>query len=254
MQRKEEESKDGSSAVIAKTQKCRPASKWAAVVNDVGIPASGREVPVSVLKNLGGVPVEDTLFRDHSPNSDVPLPNDAVALLSDGNVFYSRAGCHVPGQEPCSGKPKLAWFVDDHHELTLTASQTGDSLRQLFQIPKENCFVRDLESPVDEQLDPEDEARFEDGPVFITRCGNHEGSVGITIIVEGTPHQWFRRKITYEEVVKLEVPEYPQSPPFTYAVTYKCGPSNKPEGILSPTASVKVKERMVFNVSETGQS
>ena len=28
----------------------------------------------------------------------------------------------------------------------------------------------------------------------------------------------------------------------------------KPEGILSPGASVKVKEGMIFNVSETGQS
>ena len=38
------------------------------------------------------------------------------------------------------------------------------------------------------------------------------------------------------------------------SVTYKRGQGSKPEGTLVPGASVKVKEGMVFNVSETGQS
>lgn len=76
----------------------------------------------------------------------------------------------------------------------------------------------------------------------------------VTIIVEGTAHEWTKGEITYEEVVKLEVPEYPQNPPFTYSVKYKRGQGNKPEGILAPGAAVKVKNEMIFNVSETGQS
>lgn len=76
----------------------------------------------------------------------------------------------------------------------------------------------------------------------------------VTIIVEGTPHEWLKGEITYEEVVTLEVPNYPQHPEITYLVKYKNGHGNKPEGILSPGASVKVKEGMVFSVRETGQS
>lgn len=76
----------------------------------------------------------------------------------------------------------------------------------------------------------------------------------VTIIVEGTPHEWSKEEITYAEVVTLEVPSYPQHPEITYSVTYKKGHGNKPEGILSPGASVKVKDRMEFCVSETGQS
>jgi hypothetical protein len=76
----------------------------------------------------------------------------------------------------------------------------------------------------------------------------------VTIVVEGTPHQWPKEEISYAEVVTLEVPDYPQHPEITYSVTYKKGHGNKPEGILAPGASVKVKEGMVFNVSETGQS
>ena len=76
----------------------------------------------------------------------------------------------------------------------------------------------------------------------------------VTIIVEGTPHEWPTDEITYAEVVTLEVPDYPQHPEITYSVTYKKGHGNKPEGILTPRGSVKVKEGMVFSVSETGQS
>lgn len=76
----------------------------------------------------------------------------------------------------------------------------------------------------------------------------------VTIIVEGTPHPWSKSEITFAEVVTLEVPDYAQHPEITYSVKYKNGHGNKPEGILAPGGSVKVKDGMVFSVSETGQS
>lgn len=76
----------------------------------------------------------------------------------------------------------------------------------------------------------------------------------VTIIVEGTPHEWPKGDITYVEVVTLEVPGYAQHPEITYSVDYERGRGEKPEGILSPGGSVKVKEGMLFHVSETGQS
>lgn len=77
----------------------------------------------------------------------------------------------------------------------------------------------------------------------------------VTIIVDGTPHEVPRREhITYAEVVTLAYPDYPQHPEITYSVTYTKGPIEKPEGILSPGGSVKVKEGMVFRVNRTGQS
>lgn len=76
----------------------------------------------------------------------------------------------------------------------------------------------------------------------------------VTIVVEGTPHEWPKGEITYAEVVTLEVPDFAQHPEITYAVKYKRGHGNKPEGILSPGDSVKVKDGMIFSVSETGQS
>lgn len=76
----------------------------------------------------------------------------------------------------------------------------------------------------------------------------------VTIIVEGTPHEWPEEYISYAQVVTLEVPDYPQHPEITYTVRYKDGPRGKPEGTLSQGGTVKVREGMTFSVSETGQS
>ena len=80
------------------------------------------------------------------------------------------------------------------------------------------------------------------------------GEKTVTIIVEGTQHEWPKTEITYAQVVTLFDPNYPQHPEITYSVTYKRGHGDKPEGILSTGGSVKVKDKMVFNVSSTGQS
>jgi len=76
----------------------------------------------------------------------------------------------------------------------------------------------------------------------------------VTIIVEGTPHEWPKGEITYAEVVTLEVPDYARHPEITYSVTYERGHGEKPEGTLSKGGTVKVKEGMIFHVSESGQS
>lgn len=77
----------------------------------------------------------------------------------------------------------------------------------------------------------------------------------VTIIVNGTPHEVDKKEeITYEEVVTLAFPDYPQHPEITYSVKYKRGDGNKPEGILLAGKSVKVKDRMVFDVTPTNQS
>lgn len=81
-----------------------------------------------------------------------------------------------------------------------------------------------------------------------------ENTKAVTIIVEGSPHPWPKGEITFAEVVTLEVPNYAQHLEITYSVKYKNGHGHKPEGVLAPGGSVKVKEGMIFSVSETGQS
>jgi CRISPR/Cas system endoribonuclease Cas6 (RAMP superfamily) len=74
----------------------------------------------------------------------------------------------------------------------------------------------------------------------------------VIIIVNGAPKECPKDDISYEEVVKMAFPNYSQQK--VYSVTYKRGMGNKPEGILPPDGTVKIKEGMIFNVSETTQS
>ena len=76
----------------------------------------------------------------------------------------------------------------------------------------------------------------------------------ITIVIYGTPFEVEKEEITYADLVTLAYPDFPQHPETTYTVTYKRGQGNKPEGTLSSGGTVKLKDRMVFNVSRTGQS
>lgn len=77
----------------------------------------------------------------------------------------------------------------------------------------------------------------------------------VTITVDGTEYEVPKKDmISYEEVVILTYPDFPQHPEMTYSVTYSRGHGDKPEGILSPGGSVKVKEGMAFRVNRTGQS
>ncbi|MBN1184221.1 MAG: multiubiquitin domain-containing protein [Bacteroidales bacterium] len=76
----------------------------------------------------------------------------------------------------------------------------------------------------------------------------------VTIIINGTPHDIEKDEISYNEVVTLGFPDFPQHPERTYSVTYQRGHGNKPEGILSPGGTVKVKDQMIFYVKHTGQS
>jgi hypothetical protein len=76
----------------------------------------------------------------------------------------------------------------------------------------------------------------------------------VTIVVDGTPHEVEKGKVTYATVVTFAYPDYPQHPEITYSVTYKKGPNLNHEGVLAPGGSVEVKDEMEFRVSRTGQS
>lgn len=87
-----------------------------------------------------------------------------------------------------------------------------------------------------------------------TNLKKEEKKKMVTIIVNGTPHEEEKNEITYDEVVTLAFSDFPQHPERTYSVTYQRGHGNKPEGILSPGGTVKVKDGMSFKVKHTGQS
>lgn len=225
--------------------------KWAAVVGDALAPMPRRRLKAQDILHQSGAKMGLILVRDFNSPNDVGFEPNAIVDLAEGNVFRTAADCQRRNEVSCKDLPKLAFVVDDRFEVTIQPSQSGGSLRGLLGIPHDLALLRDFESPRDEPIEDQDKVDYADGPVFVTR--HVEGRM-VTIIVEGTPHDWSKPSITYVEVVTLFDPTFPQHPDTTYSVTYDHGPRQNPEGILSPGGSVRVRERMVFHVSPTGQS
>ncbi len=148
---------------------CRPAPKWAALIDDILVPAPQHEVRASVLLAQAGANLGQTLVRDHGSEHDVPVAPDELVNLEHGNVFYTVPNCDAPSKHHCTKPPKLALFVNDRPEVTLSPHQTGKSIRELFGLTDEANLVRDHESAHDEPVALGDAAPFGCGPVFITR-------------------------------------------------------------------------------------
>ena len=233
------------------SQNAKTTPKWSAIIGDRLAPMARQRLKAEDILHQSGTRKNVILVRDYNGPNDVGFEADAVVDLAEGNVFRVAQSCERLGQATCKDPAKLAFVADDRFEITIQPKQTGRTLRGLLAIPHEFALLRDLESPHDVPVNDDDHIQFADGPVFVTR---HAEGRKVTVIVEGTPHNWDRPAITYVEVATLFDPTYPQHPETTYSVTYDHGPRQNPEGILSPGGSVKVRDRMVFHVSTTGQS
>lgn len=75
-----------------------------------------------------------------------------------------------------------------------------------------------------------------------------------TVIINATPYEVEGKEITYEQVINLF---YNDAPPtgenIVITVTYSRG-ENGQEGALLPGDAVKLKSKMVFDVSATDRS
>jgi len=150
------------------------------------------------------------------------------------------------------GHPQEARIHIDQHPYRSPNPTIGEALYRLGHVKPGLKLYREVKG------DREDPG-IENGPEAVHLKEDehfHSGEPrGVTIIVEGTPHEWDKPRISYVEVVTLFDPTYPQHPDTIYSVKYRNGPSQNPEGIMAPGgAPVKVRERMVFCVSPTGQS
>lgn len=77
----------------------------------------------------------------------------------------------------------------------------------------------------------------------------------VTLIVNTRPTPWTERTISYEQVVDLAYPGQPVNPAEEeVTVRYSRGQDDDLEGSLTAAHSVKVKNKMVFDVYRTARS
>jgi len=76
----------------------------------------------------------------------------------------------------------------------------------------------------------------------------------LIIFVNTRPKDWDKETISFKEVVILAFGSYSDDPNIVYTVTYSKGPESHREGSLTKGESVKVKDGMIFNVTESNKS
>ena len=76
----------------------------------------------------------------------------------------------------------------------------------------------------------------------------------VTIIVNTREKTWNKKEISYEEVIVLAFGSYSNDENVVYTVTYSKGPDSHHEGSLVKGGIVKVKDGMIFNVTQTNKS
>lgn len=77
---------------------------------------------------------------------------------------------------------------------------------------------------------------------------------GVTILVNGEPHEEIETRISFETVVKIAYPVPPIGTCIEYTVTYRNGPPANPKGSLTAGHSVEIQNRMIFDVTPTDRS
>jgi hypothetical protein len=127
---------------------------------------------------------------------------------------------------------------------------TGSALYALGNVAAHRELFREVGG------DHEDQPVPRDGSQILLREDEHFYSEKeIILIVNAQKKPWNETMISYEQITHLAFPEPP--PPgiiITYTVEYERGPHKNPEGSLTIGESVKVKNGMVFGVTETGRS
>jgi hypothetical protein len=128
----------------------------------------------------------------------------------------------------------------------------GHALYVLGEIPTGHQLYREV------QGDEEDEPIFNGHEEVELRENEHFYSStdvckGYTIVVNALPKTLHQNHVTFEEIVELAFPKH-AGRETKYTVSYYNGPGKNPEGSLTKGKSVKIKNKMVFDVTATNKS
>ncbi len=108
-----------------------------------------------------------------------------------------------------------------------------------------------------ERTDTPDEPVPEGGSVTLSDRGSEKlrtVRAKLTIIVNGEEKHVEGRKISFEQLVLLAFPTPPTGENILITIDYGNGPPANPKGSLKQGQSVKLKNRMVFDVTATDRS
>jgi len=126
---------------------------------------------------------------------------------------------------------------------------TGEALYALGHVNNHRELFREVGG------EQEDAEVRRDGQIVHLKEDDHFYSQkAVTILVNGEPEEVVETKISFDELTKLAFPVAPVGQCIEFTVTYRNGPVINPKGTLTVGHSVKVKNRMMFDVTPTDRS
>lgn len=194
------------------------------------------------LKELAGIPLDTELFLSIiRPYKDELIENDKSVNLARPEIenFFVKKKLHFS----INGKP-FVWYKQFIR---------GIQIRELGNIPANMDIFLDIKGDWEDDLITDDEV------VDLARPGKERFITRSTpakflVIVNAQEKEWHKPTITFEEVVALAFGNYDPNPNIGYTVTYYRGHEPKPEGTMVKKSVVRVKNKMVFNVTATDKS
>ncbi|MCP9199244.1 multiubiquitin domain-containing protein [Gramella sp. GC03-9] len=78
--------------------------------------------------------------------------------------------------------------------------------------------------------------------------------VKLEITVNGTPKNWSKRTLAYDEIVQLAYGATPSNPNTYYTVTYKRGQGHGEQGKVAPGQEIKATNKMKLYVTASNKS
>jgi len=126
---------------------------------------------------------------------------------------------------------------------------TGEALYELAHIAHHRELFREAGGDHEDRVVPRDAT-----VVHLKQDYHFYSQKAVTILINGEPHEETETRISFEAVVKIAYPVSPSGACIEYTVTYRNGPSANPKGSLTTGHSVKIQNRMVFDVTPTDRS
>lgn len=194
------------------------------------------------LKQLGGIPLDTELYLSISkPYKDELIQN------------IERVDLARPETEYFFVKKKLNFNINKGPHIWYKQYIRGSQIRALGKIDASDAIYLAIERPYENELIADDDK------VDLARPGKEHFfskavSIDLTIIVNASPKEWKQNTISFEQIVALAFGAINNRPETGYTVTYSRGVEPKPEGTMVRESVVKVKNKMIFDVTATDKS
>lgn len=194
------------------------------------------------VKQLAGIPLETELYLSISkPYEDELIENEKQVNLARPETEYFFV------------KKKLHLVIDERPFIWYKQYIRGIQIRELGNIPADNEIFLDIKAGW------QDDQILDDEVVDLARPGKERffskpKPRDFTIIVNARQHVWKEQNISFEQLVVLAFGSYDNNPNKGYTVTYSRGYEPKPEGTMVKGSIVRVKNKMVFDVTATDKS